>query len=68
MGNNQKIIIKIGPNPFSDELKINTYGKGEIVMYDLNGKVILQQNTLEGETKINTKILSSGFYLLSISY
>ena len=61
---NQKIIIKIGPNPFSNELKINTYGKGEIVMYDLNGKVILQQNTLEGETKINTKILSSGFYLL----
>ncbi|MBK8586971.1 MAG: T9SS type A sorting domain-containing protein [Bacteroidetes bacterium] len=30
----------------------------------MNGKVILQQNTLEGETKINTKILSSGLYLI----
>ena len=33
-------------------------------MYNLNVKIILQQNILEGENKINPKILSSGFYLL----
>lgn len=58
--------LVVYPNPFNSEVIIKGTKQDDIIIiYDNNGKVILQTNTLEGETRINTELLTSGFYLLN---
>lgn len=53
------------PNPFSNELTVKSISKkGVITIIDVTGRIILQQKTFEEDTKINTELISSGFYLL----
>ena len=57
--------IKVLPNPFSNELLLSgTNQKGRIELFDLTGKEIMRNNTLENETKLNTENLLPGFYML----
>src|SRR5207253_1217953 len=61
----QQHSISIYPNPFINDLKINNSKEnGELVLYDLTGKEILRQTTLEAETKLNTTKIAAGFYIL----
>ena len=57
--------VSIYPNPFTNEIKISGSSSGEIILFDLNGKEILRQNTFSGETTISTENISAGFYLLN---
>jgi uncharacterized repeat protein (TIGR03803 family) len=62
---NTSISVSIYPNPFTNEIKINSSSSGEIILFDINGKEILRQNSLTGETTISTENISAGFYLLN---
>lgn len=64
-GNPSEVFLLNYPNPFINELKIgNTKENGVIVLYDVMGKEILREKTLQGETKLNTSRIASGFYIL----
>lgn len=53
------------PNPFTNEITMKgTNAKGEVVLYDISGREILRQKTINDETKISTEFISHGFYLL----
>ncbi len=56
--------VNIFPNPFTNELRVTCEKKGELFLYDLEGKEILHQKAIAGETKINTEKIASGFYLI----
>jgi hypothetical protein len=55
--------ISITPNPFNDNLNVkNSSGKsGDIIIYDLNGKVIVNDQ-LTVSKEISTSFFSSGIY------
>ncbi len=58
--------INVFPNPFSNELIISgTKQKGIVIVVDVTGKEIIQQKGLDGDTKINTQNLTSGFYFIN---
>jgi uncharacterized delta-60 repeat protein len=61
---NQPPQIKIMPNPFKNQLKVLGTQKGHIILFDISGKGVFQQETLDGETILNTETISPGFYLL----
>ncbi|GEM_PF-6880642 len=68
--NNFKGISRIYPNPFIDpyqnELKIETFGKGKIVFYDVTGRKTFEVNSLsEGLNLIKLRnFKNSGIYFL----
>lgn len=54
------------PNPFTDEiLIIGTKEKGEIRIYDVTGKELVYNRTLNDKTKINSEYLKPGYYFLN---
>ncbi len=61
--------FKLYPNPTKDVFTIEAQSNHfplEINVYDLNGKLILQQESHEKNTKISTTNWSSGIYLVKI--
>ncbi len=56
--------ISISPNPFTNELRIYSGDRGEVMLYDLTGKEILRHRIFEGETTISEEKISPGVYLL----
>ena len=63
-----KGISQIFPNPATDEVTINitTTGTAIVSMYDLGGKLLLQQPIREGSGQVNTSALQSGLYLVEV--
>jgi hypothetical protein len=62
--------IKISPNPFHNQLtlEIKDYDKPILIsLYDMQGKLILQQAPAKGFAVLNTAALSLGLYLLEIT-
>jgi hypothetical protein len=63
MTNNSLVVY---PNPFTNEIIIKgTKQNGVIILFDGNGKEIMRERTSDGETKLNTQVLISGYYLLN---
>ena len=62
------ISINVSPNPFSNELNISADKKINIAsLYGADGKLILEKEEINnGELKINTSGINSGFYFLKI--
>ncbi len=56
--------VKIYPNPASDFIIINQKNNFDVFIYDINGKLILQQNN--SKNRINISNLESGFYVVSV--
>ena len=56
--------VSISPNPFTNEIRIQSDEKGEVKLYDLTGKEILRHQIFEGETTIAVEKISPGLYLL----
>lgn len=56
----------IYPNPFTDEINISEEISGAILIYDLDGKEIIdiQIEVLNGQTKIELPNISAGVYIL----
>ncbi|MBK9731259.1 MAG: T9SS type A sorting domain-containing protein [Chitinophagaceae bacterium] len=59
------LAITAYPNPFNNELTIQgTKTGGLLIVYDVMGKEVYRQETMEGATIINAEDLKAGIYLL----
>jgi hypothetical protein len=70
--NNYNPII-ISPNPVRDKLEIKiinieTYSKVELLISDINGKILLKQKLLDNQNKIDISEYMPGIYLLRINF
>ena len=53
------------PNPFNNELNIfGTKEMGSVILFDLNGRELMRNQTGNGATLLNTSEISGGTYLL----
>lgn len=62
--------LRMYPNPAAEVLMVETFGeKGSIEVFDLNGKLLLTQNTGEGVERsvLNISTLPAGLYLVQLS-
>jgi hypothetical protein len=67
---NQNFTINLFPNPASEQLNVWREGiqlKADIKVYDLMGKLVLQQGVNNTLTQLNISKLSSGFYLVKVN-
>lgn len=62
--------VSIYPNPANDVITVNLsdnlQGETNFILYDIQGRAILEKNTLNSSTTINVNNLTEGIYLLSI--
>lgn len=66
---NDKIQVKVYPNPTSMELIIdmlNSDSAINIILTDMQGRVIISKNNFPSTSKVNISELSSGNYILNI--
>jgi len=62
--------VNLFPNPAGDQLNVLVQGvdnKSEIKVYNLMGKLILQQQAVNTLTQLNISKLSAGFYLVHVN-
>ncbi len=59
--------LTVYPNPSSDVFSINSDARGEIVVYDLIGKIIKTENIDLGITKLDLSNCNSGIYLMKVT-
>jgi hypothetical protein len=67
---NPNFTINLFPNPTGDQLNISVDGidkKTEIKVYNLMGKLVIQQEINNRLSQINVSKLTSGFYLVKIN-
>jgi alpha-tubulin suppressor-like RCC1 family protein len=58
--------ISAFPNPLENELTISgTKVSGTAILFDISGKELKRQHTLNGESKVNTSTLMPGVYVLT---
>jgi len=65
----QNSYLSVNPNPFGDKLNIVFLagnGNREIVLTDLNGKVLKKHTSSSGTLTLDTHNLSQGLYLLQV--
>jgi len=58
--------IKLYPNPAVNELTVETFEKGILSVFNLNGELLLQLKITESTTKIDITTLPKGLYLLKL--
>lgn len=58
--------FKVYPNPFNDFINIETEGLGILYVYDINGRLYLEQNLNTNRVQINTESLPQGVYVLKL--
>lgn len=65
----QRSSITISPNPVSEQLQLSHKGTTakEVKLYDLNGRLLLTQDFVNNEATMNTRELSPGMYLITIT-
>ncbi len=64
----KKDIVKISPNPFTDNIKIqisNKYQLTEIIITDITGKIYVQKNTITNN-QLNLNFLPQGIYFITL--
>lgn len=64
--NFQIIEAKVFPVPFKNELKINSSENSSFEIYDIQGRLILQ-NTFSENIKINTDLFEKGIYIIKLN-
>ncbi len=63
-----KIDVNASPVPFNNFLKVNSNKEIlKVLIYDLNGRVLLQSNSLDGD-RINTTEIKNGIYFLQVEF
>lgn len=60
--------LKVYPNPFSEELILETDATGDLTLYDAKGTIVLKQRLAKGSNVIVTESLRSGAYQAVIDY
>ncbi|MDR0874352.1 MAG: T9SS type A sorting domain-containing protein [Prevotellaceae bacterium] len=56
--------INVYPNPFADYIIVNTQSAGNVTIYDLSGKAVLNVHLKNGNNRIDTSALPKGVYVL----
>ena len=67
---NPNFTINLFPNPAGDQLNVWVEGfekKTEIKVYNLMGKLVMQQGSNNTLTQLNISKLAAGFYLVKIN-
>ena len=61
--------LSVYPNPASDEVTVNLadHSNAVVTLTDINGKLILTQEALGGNTVLNIRDLTNGIYVLQLS-
>jgi PKD repeat protein len=54
----------IFPNPFKDVISVEATSSSELVIFELNGKLMLKSKLNAGRNEINTSELKEGIYLI----
>ncbi len=62
---NNKTILNVHPNPFQNQISIQSSQKDQLIIKSVEGKVINVFEIEEGKSRINTAILSQGMYILT---
>ena len=63
----ETIIFSIYPNPVIDELRISGLQTGEVIsVYDLSGRVLLEQKTTGAVERMKTTQLNAGVYFIRV--
>jgi hypothetical protein len=65
-----KIKMDLFPNPAGQVLNVSVKGYNEqkvIEVFDLNGKKVLTENTIQSNARLNTGTLAAGIYLVKTS-
>jgi subtilisin family serine protease len=64
----QQQLVKVYPNPASDVLNLAANGvvEGQVVLFDLTGKLLLKAELDYGKALLNVKSLTPGVYLVRI--
>jgi hypothetical protein len=60
-------LISVYPNPANDKLTIESLHKSTIILLNLQGKTILQQQIQQGKTDIDISGLAKGIYILRLN-
>jgi hypothetical protein len=58
--------LKISPNPASDAITLKTSGKGNLSIYNLNGKELLRKYITEPTNILDVSHLSGGVYIVKL--
>jgi hypothetical protein len=59
--------FRISPNPGTDHAEINLVMlKAQLTVFDISGRMIIQQSLTEGKNTVNTSHLPKGLYLYSV--
>lgn len=61
--------LTVAPNPFNNTLEIlnvDNLGNSTIKLYDLSGRLVLQQNLKQDDKKVDTSQILPGFYIVEI--
>jgi hypothetical protein len=67
---NPNFTINLFPNPAGDRLNVSVEGvqkKTAIKVYNLMGKLVMQQESGNTITQLNVSKLSAGFYLVHVN-
>lgn len=68
--NNKKSIknLRIYPNPVGDFVNFQLLKKGEIIIIDMSGNVLMKREGIVGENRVNIQKWNRGMYIIRISY
>lgn len=61
-----RIEVAVYPNPTDGELNVRTDGRFDLNVYSISGSLILAQEGLNGEARIDLSGLSKGVYVLEV--
>ena len=67
---NPNFTINLFPNPAGDQLNVSVEGvdnKTEIKVYNLMGKLVMQQESSNPLIQLNISKLSAGFYMVHVN-
>ena len=61
---NKDLFLKIYPNPANDILTIQTKEKGNLVLFDTKGQILIEKNILSNQNEIDISRFANGLYIL----
>ncbi len=61
-----EVFARIFPNPAHSQVTVQSERGENVVIYDLNGRVIVRAELINGETVINVENLKSGMYIMRL--
>lgn len=60
-------LINVYPNPSNGSFNIEAFGKTQVVVYNLLGAVVYENDVLEGTTNVNIQHNAKGVYYMKVS-